>query len=55
MCGGLTQTRDVFVCTQVKPLLLKGFSCVVSASHGVLVEAPYDNMIVVIGLSTANT
>lgn len=45
----------VFVCTQVKPLSLKGFSCVVSTVHGVLVEAPYDNMIVVIGLSTANT
>lgn len=50
MCGGLTQTRDVFVCTQVKPLSLKGFSCVVSTVHGALVEAPYDNMIVVIGL-----
>lgn len=37
MCGGLTQTRDVFVCTQVKPLSLKGFSCVVSTVHGVLV------------------
>ena len=44
----------VFVCTQVKPLSLKGFSCVVSTVHGVLVEAPYDNMIVVIGLSTTN-
>ena len=55
MCGGLTQTRDVFVCTQVKPLSLKGFSCVVSTVHGVLVEAPYDNNHVVIGLSTTNT
>lgn len=37
-----------------KPLWWKGFSCVVSTVHGVLVGAPYDNMIVVIGLSTTN-
>lgn len=36
-------------------VFLWGLPCVVSASHGALVEAPYDNMIVVIGLSTANT